>query len=219
MAMRGAAGSSFFQSSSIRLVQQQQRQCHRDRSSGKVLPVRRAATIRSSGSSAESVQARDFVALPRPNLEERPPRLCTLRAFSQDGGDSVAMGSAWDSATITSSSAFLKQLAASVQATAQAQDFETLSGRFAMVAFAVALGLEFVTGNNVFKGIEVKELGETLGFSAACVISMAAFSAAWGAKKRIGLYMTKGCQDLVEFILTDTIDAIFYDQDDDPMKL
>ncbi|EFJ22480.1 LHC-related protein [Selaginella moellendorffii] len=218
MAMRGAAGSSFFQSSSIRLVQQQQRQCHRDRSSGKVLPVRRAATIRSSGSSEESVQARDFVA-PRPNLEERPPRLCTLRAFSQDGGDSVAMGSAWDSATITSSSAFLKQLAASVQATAQAQDFETLSGRFAMVAFAVALGLEFVTGNNVFKGIEVKELGETLGFSAACVISMAAFSAAWGAKKRIGLYMTKGCQDLVEFILTDTIDAIFYDQDDDPMKL
>ncbi|EFJ34276.1 LHC-related protein [Selaginella moellendorffii] len=194
MATKGAAGSSF--------------------SIGGVLSRRSKMAVRASSSrnTDEIVDAKNLVATRSRVAEEKPPRLCTLRAFSQDGGDSIAMGSsAWDSAA---SSVFLKQLAASVQATAQAQDFETISGRAAMVAFAIALGLEVVTGNNVFKGIEVKELGQTVAFSAACVICMAAFTAGWSAKNQIRLYMTKGCQDLVEFILTDAIDAMFFDQDD-----
>jgi hypothetical protein len=132
------------------------------------------------------------------------PRMCTLRAFG-DGGEGVMSGL---------EGSLFELVAANVQAAAQLRSFEILSGRLAMMAFFLAIAVELVTGNSVFKGIDVKQLAEFAALSALATLSAAAFAFAWRARSDVAKSLSKGAIDLVDSALDKVVDGLFYDEEE-----
>jgi hypothetical protein len=130
--------------------------------------------------------------------------MCTLRAFG-DGGEGVMSGL---------EGSLFELVAANVQAAAQLRSFEILSGRLAMMAFFLAIAVELVTGNSVFKGIDVKQLAEFAALSALATLSAAAFAFAWRARSDVAKSLSKGAIDLVDSALDKVVDGLFYDEEE-----
>jgi hypothetical protein len=105
-------------------------------------------------------------------------------------------------------------VAANVQAAAQLRSFEILSGRLAMMAFFLAIAVELVTGNSVFKGIDVKQLAEFAALSALATLSAGAFAFAWRARSDVAKSLSKGAIDLVDSALDKVVDGLFYDEEE-----
>lgn len=134
----------------------------------------------------------------------RPPKFTTLRPFG-DGGAGVMSGL---------EGSLFELLAANIQATADLKRFETLSGRMAMLAFFVAIGVEIVTGNSVFKGIDVKELGQFAALSGLAALTAAGFAFAWRARSDVASSLSRGALKLVDAAVDNVIDGLFYDEEE-----
>ncbi|KAG0593744.1 hypothetical protein M758_UG015400 [Ceratodon purpureus] len=134
----------------------------------------------------------------------RPPKFTTLRPFGE-GGAGVMSGL---------EGSLFELLAANIQATADLKRFETLSGRMAMMAFFVAIGVEVVTGNSVFKGIDVKELGQFAALSGVAALTAAGFAFAWRARSDVASSLSKGALKLVDAAVDNVIDGLFYDEEE-----
>ncbi|XP_024399759.1 stress enhanced protein 2, chloroplastic [Physcomitrium patens] len=134
----------------------------------------------------------------------RPPKFSTLRNFGE-GGAAVMSGL---------EGSVLELLAANVQATADLKRFETLSGRMAMMAFFVAIGIEVVTGNSVFKGIDIKDLGEFAALSGVATLTAAGFAFAWRARTDVASTLSKGALKLVDTAVDNMIDGLFFEEDE-----
>lgn len=138
----------------------------------------------------------------------RPPKFTTLRPFGE-GGAGVMSGL---------EGSLFELLAANIQATADLKRFETLSGRMAMMAFFVAIGVEIVTGNSVFKGIDVKELGQFAALSGVAALTAAGFAFAWRARSDVASSLSKGALKLVDAAVDNVIDGLFYDEEEKFME-
>jgi hypothetical protein len=138
------------------------------------------------------------------NGSTRPPKFSTLRNFGE-GGAAVMSGL---------EGSVLELLAANVQATADLKRFETLSGRMAMMAFFVAIGIEVVTGNSVFKGIDIKDLGEFAALSGVATLTAAGFAFAWRARTDVASTLSKGALKLVDTAVDNMIDGLFFEEDE-----
>ncbi|XP_006652891.1 stress enhanced protein 2, chloroplastic [Oryza brachyantha] len=142
------------------------------------------------------------------------PRLCTLRSYSAGSGlvarrrlvGEEVIGGGADGA---GSSPFFVSLADYIDSTRKSQDFETISGRLAMVAFAAAVAVELTTGNSLFKKLDMQEIEEAAGVCLAVVAGAAAFAWVSSARTRIGLMFTLGCSAFVDSLIDNIVEALF----------
>ncbi|KAF0890822.1 hypothetical protein E2562_004303 [Oryza meyeriana var. granulata] len=142
------------------------------------------------------------------------PRLCTLRSYGAGSGvvarrrlaGEEASGGGADDA---GSSPFFASLADYIESTRKSQDFETISGRLAMVAFAAAVAVELTTGNSLFKKLDMQEIEEAAGVCLAVVAGAAAFAWVSSARNRIGQMFTLGCSAFVDSLIDNIVEAIF----------
>jgi hypothetical protein len=137
------------------------------------------------------------------------PRLCTLRSY---GSDRVGvMKSRKDGGSAVSS--FFATLSDYVESSKKSQDFETISGRLAMIVFAVTLMTEEVTGNSLFKKMEVEGIAEALGVCLGAVTCAAIFAYFSSARTRVGKIFTLSCNTFIDSLIDQVVDGLFYDSD------
>lgn len=136
----------------------------------------------------------------------QPPRFATLRAFGTAGGQGVVVKRGFEGTSV------FELIAANIEASKQVKSWEVLSGRLAMLAISVALGVELFTGNSVFKGIDVQNLEAVAALCAVATLSAGGFAFAWRAKSDVVGLMAKGYKDMVESALDNLIDGLFFDE-------
>lgn len=134
----------------------------------------------------------------------QPPRFATLRSFGAAGGGVVTRG-------FEGTSVF-ELIAANIEASKQVKNWEVLSGRLAMLAISVALGVELFTGNSVFKGVDVENLEAVAALCAVATLSAGGFAFAWRAKSDVVGLMAKSYKNMVESALDNLIDGLFFDE-------
>ncbi|NP_001152247.2 Stress enhanced protein 2, chloroplastic [Zea mays] len=144
------------------------------------------------------------------------PRLCTLRSYGAGSGvvtrrilageeDGSGAADSGGSAALP----FFASLADYIESSRKSQDFETISGRLAMVAFAAAVAVETTTGSSLFKKLDTMEIEEAAGVCVAVVASAAAFAWASSARNRIGQMFTLGCNAFVDSLIDNIVEALF----------
>ncbi|TKW06865.1 hypothetical protein SEVIR_7G268700v4 [Setaria viridis] len=146
------------------------------------------------------------------------PRLCTLRSYGAGSGvvtrrilagEEEGSGAADSAGGSGAASPFFASLADYIESSRKSQDFETISGRLAMVAFAAAVAVELTTGSSLFKKLDAMEIEEAAGVCVAVVACAAAFAWASSARNRIGQMFTLGCNAFVDSLIDNIVEALF----------
>ncbi|KFK32850.1 hypothetical protein AALP_AA6G295100 [Arabis alpina] len=138
------------------------------------------------------------------------PRLCTLRSYGsemvvtrKDGGDG---GSETEIA-----SPFFETLTDYIESSKKSQDFETISGRLAMIVFAATVAEEVVTGNSLFKKLDVEGLSEAIGAGLGAMGFAAIFAWLTISRNRVGRIFTVSCNSFIDSLVDQIVDGLFYD--------
>ncbi|KAL8168306.1 hypothetical protein V2J09_009805 [Rumex salicifolius] len=140
------------------------------------------------------------------------PRMCTLRSYGSDRGG-VIRTKIGDGSRPDELSPFLANLFEYVESTKRSQDFETISGRFAMVVFAATLGIEFTTGNSIFRKMDLQGIEEAAGICVAAVACAALFAWFTSNRTRVGRIFTTSCNTFIDSLIDNIIDGLFYGSD------
>jgi len=143
------------------------------------------------------------------------PRLSTLRSYGADGSGAVTRkrlpGEAVEEGGVGGAPPFFASLADYIESSRKSQDFETISGRLAMVAFAAAVAVEATTGDSLFKKLDTVQIEEATGLCLAVVASAATFAWVSSARGRIGQMLTLGCNSFVDGLIDNVVDVLFSD--------
>ncbi|KAH7520704.1 hypothetical protein FEM48_Zijuj08G0173400 [Ziziphus jujuba var. spinosa] len=136
------------------------------------------------------------------------PRLCTLRSYGsdrltvmktkKDGGDEAA-------------SLFFATLSEYIENSKKSQDFEIISGRLAMIVFAATVTEEIVTGNSLFRKMDMEGIEEALGACLAAVTCAAIFAWFSSARTRVGKMFSVTCNSFIDTLIDQIVDGLFYD--------
>ncbi|XP_072981074.1 stress enhanced protein 2, chloroplastic [Typha angustifolia] len=137
------------------------------------------------------------------------PRLCTLRSYGSGARDLVVR----TPRDADDTSPFFASLADYIESSRKSQDFEIVSGRFAMIAFAAAVSIEVVTGDSLFKKLELQQITEAVGVCVAVVACAATFAWFSRARHRIGQIFNLGCNTFVDSLIDNLVEALFYEND------
>ncbi|KAL3818861.1 hypothetical protein ACJIZ3_004766 [Penstemon smallii] len=135
------------------------------------------------------------------------PRVCTLRSFGGDRGGVIKAKSEIEV------SRFFETLTDYIESSRKSQDFEIISGRLAMIVFAATVGLEIVTGNSVFKKIDIQGIEEAAGVCFAAITSAAIFAWSTSNRNRVGSIFTVQCNTFIDSLIDQIIDGLFYEID------
>ncbi|XP_077213623.1 stress enhanced protein 2 [Tasmannia lanceolata] len=135
------------------------------------------------------------------------PRLCTLRSYGSGRDDLVRTRRDADV------SPFLASLSDYIENSRKTQDFEIFSGRLAMVVFAGAMTVEVVTGNSLFRKMDLQGIAEAGGVCLGAIICAAAFAWFSSARTRVGRIFTLGCNTFVDSLIDNLIDGLFYENE------
>ncbi|ESR41274.1 Stress enhanced protein 2 [Citrus sinensis] len=137
------------------------------------------------------------------------PRLCTLRSYGsdkagviktkRDGGDEV--------------SPFFETLSEYIDSSKKSHDFEIISGRLAMVVFAVTVTNECVTGNSVFGKMDMQWIEEAGGVCLGAIVFAAIFAWFSSARNRVGRMFTLSCNTFIDSLIDQIVDGLFYESD------
>ena len=75
------------------------------------------------------------------------------------------------------------------------------------------MSVEFVTGNSLFKKLELQQITEAAGLCVAVVAVAATFAWFSSARTRIGRMFTLGCNQFVDSLIDNLVDGLFYDSE------
>ncbi|CDP12913.1 unnamed protein product [Coffea canephora] len=140
------------------------------------------------------------------------PRLCTLRTY---GSDRVGvMKTKGVNGEDDQMPRFFATLSEYIESSKKSHDFEIISGRLAMVVFAATVGTEVVTGNSIFRKMDLQGIAGTAGFCVAAVTCAAVFAWFSSARNRVGRIFTVSCNTFIESLIDQIIDGLFYDNND-----
>ncbi|XP_010472192.1 PREDICTED: stress enhanced protein 2, chloroplastic [Camelina sativa] len=144
------------------------------------------------------------------------PRLCTLRSYGsdmvvakKDGGDGG--GGSGSDVELASASPFFETLTDYIESSKKSQDFETISGRLAMIVFAVTVTEEIVTGNSLFKKLDVEGLSEAIGAGLGAMGCAAIFAWLTISRNRVERIFTVSCNSFIDSLVDQIVDGLFYD--------
>ncbi|KAJ8765662.1 hypothetical protein K2173_014784 [Erythroxylum novogranatense] len=139
------------------------------------------------------------------------PRLCTLRSYGEDrfgvvksrkeGGDGA--------------SPFFETLSEYIESSKKSRDFEIISGRLAMVVFAATVGTEVVTGNSLFRKMDIQGIAEAAGVCLGAVTFAAIFAWFSSARNRVGRIFSVSCNSFIDSLIDEIVDGLFFDWSDD----
>lgn len=140
------------------------------------------------------------------------PRLCNLRSYGsdrvgvirtrRDGGDEVG-----------DVSQFFATLSEYIESSKKSHDFEIVSGRLAMIIFAATVTMELVTGNSLFRKMDLQGIAEAGGVclgAVACAAGVAWFSS---ARTKVGRIFSVGCNTFIDSLIDQVVDGLFYEGD------
>uniref|UniRef100_A0A5B7B9S4 Stress enhanced protein 2 n=1 Tax=Davidia involucrata TaxID=16924 RepID=A0A5B7B9S4_DAVIN len=137
------------------------------------------------------------------------PRLCTLRSYGSgvmkrrsDGGGGDIDGEV---------SPFFATLSEYIESSKKSQDFEIISGRLAMIVFAATVTMEVVTGNSLFRKMDLQGIAEAAGVCLGAVTCAAIFAWFSSARNRVGRIFTISCNTFIDSLIDQIVDGLFYD--------
>ncbi|XP_019197850.1 PREDICTED: stress enhanced protein 2, chloroplastic-like [Ipomoea nil] len=143
------------------------------------------------------------------------PRMCTLRSFGSDpvGVIKTKTGSVAAGDDDEEVSPFFATLSDYIESSKKSQDFEIISGRLAMIVFAATVTTEVVTGNSLFRKMELQGIAEAAGVCLGAVSCAAIFAWFSSARSRVDRIFSLGCNTLIDSLIDQIVDGIFYDTD------
>ncbi|PWA37490.1 stress enhanced protein 2 [Artemisia annua] len=142
------------------------------------------------------------------------PRVCTLRSYGSDSFGVMKMknmdGEGGDGNDV---SRFFDMLSEYIESSKKSQDFEIISGRLAMIVFASTVTMEVITGNSLFRKMDLLGIEEGAGaclFAVACAASFAWFSS---ARNRVDGIFSVRCNTFIDSLIDQVVDGMFYEID------
>ncbi|XP_010526633.1 PREDICTED: stress enhanced protein 2, chloroplastic [Tarenaya hassleriana] len=144
------------------------------------------------------------------------PRLCTLRSYGSDRGPVIVArrdGSGDGGAAVEEASPFFETLSEYIESSKKSQDFEIITGRIAMIVFAATVTEEIVTGNSVFKKLDVEGLSEAIGACLGAMGCAAIFAWLTIARNRVGGIFTVSCNSFIDSLIDQIVDGLFYESE------
>ncbi|KAK7318539.1 hypothetical protein RJT34_03242 [Clitoria ternatea] len=169
-------------------------------------PVRPAVRAREQGGPAQ-------VAIPKPKVAEAEgantniilqPRLCNLRSYGSDRAGLIKSDDV---------SPFFATLSDYIESSKKSHDFEIISGRLAMMVFAATVTMELVTGNSVFRKMDIEVITEAGGVCLGAVTFAAFFAWFSSARNRVGRIFTVSCNAFIDSVIDQIVDGLFFDTD------
>ncbi|OMP02543.1 Chlorophyll A-B binding protein [Corchorus olitorius] len=137
------------------------------------------------------------------------PRLCTLRSYGSDRGG-VLKTRREEGYEV---SPFFETLSEYIESTKKSQDFEIISGRLAMIVFAATVTEEFVTGNSLFRKMDLQGIEEAGGVCLLAMTCAAAFAWLSSARNKVGRIFTVSCNSFIDSFIDQIVDGLFYEID------
>ncbi|KAF8047773.1 hypothetical protein N665_2835s0002 [Sinapis alba] len=141
------------------------------------------------------------------------PRLCTLRSYGSEMivAKKDGVGGGDEGSEVELASPFFETLTDYIESSKKSQDFETISGRLAMIVFAATVAEEVVTGNSLFKKLDVEGLSEAVGAGLGAMGCAAVFAWLTISRKRVGKIFTVSCNSFIDSLVDQIVDGLFYD--------
>ncbi|TXG60560.1 hypothetical protein EZV62_015133 [Acer yangbiense] len=183
---------------------------------GQQRPVGRRRELVGSAGQASRMRVGEASSSTSPSTVENgktvlQPRLCTLRSYGSDkaaviktrrdgGGDDVSLP-------------FFETLSEYIESSKESHEFEIISGRLAMMVFAATVGMEMVTGNSVFRKMDIQGIEEA-GVACLGAVTFAAIFA-WfsSARNSVGRIFTLSCNSFIDSLIDHIVDGLFYESD------
>ncbi|KAH1251109.1 hypothetical protein AAZX31_05G171300 [Glycine max] len=159
------------------------------------------------------------VTIPKPKAAEAEganivlqPRLCTLRSYGSDrAGVLIKTRKEGDDDDV---SPFFAALSDYIESSKKSHDFEIISGRLAMMVFAATVTMEMVTGNSMFRKMDIEGITEAGGVCLGAVTCAALFAWFSSARNRVGRIFTVSCNAFIDSVIDQIVDGLFYEGDD-----
>ncbi|RHN42992.1 putative chlorophyll A-B binding protein [Medicago truncatula] len=141
------------------------------------------------------------------------PRLCTLRSYGSDPvGAVIKTRKEEEDMQVTDDvSSFFATLSEYIESSKKSQDFEIISGRLAMMVFAATVTVELVTGNSVFRKMDIAGITEAGGICFGAVTLAAMFAWFSSARTRVDRIFTVSYNSFIDLLIDQIIDGLFYD--------
>ncbi|RVX21528.1 Stress enhanced protein 2, chloroplastic [Vitis vinifera] len=136
------------------------------------------------------------------------PRLCTLRSYGPDRSGVIKTLRDDDDV-----SPFFATLSEYIESSKKSQDFEIISGRLAMIVFAATVTMEMVTGNSLFRKMDLQGIAEAGGVCVGAVACAAVFAWFSSARNRVGRIFTISCNTFIDSLIDHIIDGLFYESE------
>ncbi|GAV63000.1 hypothetical protein CFOL_v3_06522 [Cephalotus follicularis] len=137
------------------------------------------------------------------------PRVCTLRSYGSDrAGVMKTKRDGGDDA-----STFFETLSKYIESSKRSHDFEIISGRLAMIVFAATVTTEMVTGNSLFRKMDLQGIAEALGLCLGVMPFAAIFAWLSNARNRVGSIFTISCNTFIDSLIDQIVDGLFHDID------
>ncbi|XVF15083.1 hypothetical protein REPUB_Repub09cG0118700 [Reevesia pubescens] len=137
------------------------------------------------------------------------PRLCTLRSYGSDRGGVLKTRKEEGNEV----SSFFENLSEYIESSKKSHDFEIISGRLAMIVFAATVTTEFVTGNSIFRKMDLKGIAEAVGVCLGAMTCAAAFAWLSSARNKVGRIFTVSCNSFIDSVIDQIVDGLFYESD------
>lgn len=81
------------------------------------------------------------------------------------------------------------------------------------IVFAATVTTEFVTGNSLFRKMELQGIVEAVGVCLGAMTCAAAFAWLSSARNKVGRIFTLGCNSFIDSVIDQIVDGLFYDSD------
>ncbi|KAF6175636.1 hypothetical protein GIB67_022638 [Kingdonia uniflora] len=138
------------------------------------------------------------------------PRVCTLRSYGSDDAPVVLQRRRDDVGLPRSFYPFLSEY---IDNSRKTQDFEVISGRLAMVVFAVTITTEIITGNSLFTKMDLQGMAKATGVCFGAVVCAASFAWFSSARTRVGRIFTVNCNAFINTLIDNLVDGMFYENE------
>lgn len=81
------------------------------------------------------------------------------------------------------------------------------------IVFAATVGVEIVTGNSVFRKMDLQGIEEGGGVCVAAIGCAAVFAWFSSNRSRVGRMVSVSCSTFIDSLIDNIIDGLFYDND------
>lgn len=81
------------------------------------------------------------------------------------------------------------------------------------IVFAATVTMEVVTGNSLFRKMELEGIEEAVGVCLGAVTLAAIFAFSSNARSRVGRIFTISCNTFIDSLIDQIVDGLFYEND------